>query len=64
MKEFELRFKVPYCDREQSVYGFKFRNVNAESEEAARVRVPFNAYDIHIQEVPGTLRPLQGKRCD
>lgn len=52
MKTFEIRFKVPHCDREQSVYGFKFRTVNAESEAMAKESLPFNSYSIHVTHVP------------
>lgn len=49
---YELRFRVPYTDQEQTVYGFKLKTVYADSETDAKSKAPFNAFDIRVQQVP------------
>ena len=52
IKTYEIRFRVPWTDNEQYVYGFKFVVRKADSAEAAKATLPFNSFDIHITQVP------------
>ena len=52
LNSYEVRYKVPWTDNEQYVYGFKKKDVNAPDEATAKSSLPFKAYDIHITKVP------------
>ncbi len=55
MNTYQVRYRVPYCDKEQYVYGFKLKTIHADSEDSAKGKLECLAFDIRIQKIPNDI---------